>query len=411
MACRVRMHRVMMQALRTAALALALSTTACVGDIAEPAGDQTGAPEDTSESADAIAGCAKHARIFSYNPVGWEHLTQAFADNPSPCADYYVHLPAGTGDKTTPRGPNAPAEIRAHGPRFHALAEFHYGKWSEVANLSWLDKGKLFRKRMIDQGYDPLRDSWSINELPSTTRTDPQVRQHVRDLVNGLYDGPPGSPPMGGLVWNIGVGTQMVNYAVYKPVLEDWLEDAGFWQDMNAHVRWWGQEVYARPSEVCVGSATAGQRAEQIDEFAFHPAELAFAGPAGAAAARAFFDESYTPTLSAFWHGDSYGTEKLTLVQMKHHVSSQIYAARLWAKTHPYPDWRLSLSWNEQLDGASEADLAGLAQRVAAAVRDAYSNLHDEASRACSPSGAYTWCGCSVSGASFNPGWKTFQSW
>src|SRR5204862_8338020 len=124
--------------------------------------------EDTTQSADGINGCAKHARIFSYNPRGWEHLTDAFAANPSPCADYSVHLPAGTGDKTMPRGPKSAPEIRARGAQFHALAEFHFGEWAKVTNMSWLDKGRLFRKRMVAQGYDPGRDSWSINELPSS---------------------------------------------------------------------------------------------------------------------------------------------------------------------------------------------------------------------------------------------------
>lgn len=399
--------------IRTAVLALLTSgSMGCVvGTIDESTGDRA-LDEDPAETVDYIAaGCAKHARIFTYNPRGWEHLSLAFAANPSPCADYYVHLPAGTGDKTIPRGPKAPAEVHAYGPQFHALAEFHYGEWAKVGKLSWLDKGKLFRKRMIAQGYDPKRDTWSINELPSTTRKDPAVRQNVRDLVKGLYDGNAGDAPLGGLVWNIGVGTAMVNYSVYKPLLEDWLTDAAFWKGMNAHVRWWGQEVYASPEDVCVGSATVGQRAQHINDFAYHPAELAFAGPSAAGAARAFFDESYTPTLSAFWHGDAYRTVNTSLDNMKHHVSTQIYAARAWSTTHSYPDWRVSLAWNEQLDGASVADQGSLAKRIAQSVHDAYSNQHDEASRACSPSGAYTWCGCKVAGASFNDGWKTFQSW
>jgi len=33
------------------------------------------------------------------------------------------------------------------------------------------------------------------------------------------------------------------------------------------------------------------------------------------------------------------------------------------------------------------------------------------AARACSPSGAFTWCTPEVSGAAFNPAWDTFESW
>src|SRR5262245_16286443 len=68
-------------------------------------------------------GCPKNARIFTYDPVGHGHLADAFGANPSPCADYYIHLPAIAGDKTNPRGPAAVDDVHAHGPRFHALAE------------------------------------------------------------------------------------------------------------------------------------------------------------------------------------------------------------------------------------------------------------------------------------------------
>lgn len=357
------------------------------------------------------ATCQKNARILTYDPVGHGRLLAAFAANPSPCADYYVHLPAIAGDKAQPRGGAAVQSVHDAGARFHAMAEFHWGEWSTVGGMTWLEKGREFRARMVAAGYDPTRDTWGINELPSTTRTDPAVRADVEALVQGLYEGPAGSPAMGGAVYVIGMGSGTLNFSVYKPALEGWLEDATFWQTMNKYVRWWGQETYQHPADVCVGSVQVAVRSAAVNDYAMHVAKLAAAGPASAGAARSFFDESYVPLQSAFWHGAPYGTETTTLEQMKHLVSTQVYASRAWGGTHNYPDWRLALAWNDQLDGATPAELDELAARVAAAVRGAYDEGASTAAHACSPSGAYTWCVCDVPGAAFNAGWSTFETW
>ena len=357
------------------------------------------------------ATCAKHARILTYDPVGDHVLTDAFAASPAACADYYVHEPALAADKTTPRGPSAVDAVHAAGAQFHALAEFHWGAWSQVSGMTWYEKGVLFRQRMLDRGYDPARDSWAVNELPSTTKSDPTVRQHVMDAVKGLYEGSAGSPPMGGLVFVIGIGSSTTNFSVYKPALEDWLVDDAFWNAMNQHVRWWSQEAYAAPSDVCVGSATVAQRASHIDDFAMHVPVLAAAGPSTTSAARAFFDESYVPTQTAFWHGDAYGTTTTSLANMKALVSTEIYASRVWAESHTYPDFRLALSWNDQNDGATDAEMQELATRIANAVHDAYDVGTVTPAHACSPSGAFTFCQCDVTGAQFNDAFSAFQTW
>lgn len=355
--------------------------------------------------------CAGHARIFTYNPVGDHYLTDAMGAKPSACADYYVHEPALAADKTSPRGPAAVDAVHAHGNQFHALAEFHWGGWSAVGGMTWYEKGVEFRKRMLDKGYDPARDTWAINELPSTTKSSAAVRQNVIDVVKGLSEGPPGSPAMGGLVFVIGIGSQTANFSVYKPALESWLVDAPFWNAMNAHVRWWSQEAYARPIDVCVGSATVAARAAHINDFAMHPAVLSNAGGAQSAAAHAFFDESYVPTQSAFWHADTYGTTITTLDNMKALVSTEVYASRAWAASHTYPDWRLALSWNDQLDGATEPEVIALATRIADSIHDAYAPGASTAADACSPSGAFTFCQCAAQNAVFNDGFVAFQTW
>ncbi|MSP93102.1 MAG: hypothetical protein EXR79_15100 [Myxococcales bacterium] len=356
--------------------------------------------------------CQVQAKIVTYNPVGWGVLANAFADDPAPCGDYFIHLPAIAGDKTQPRGEPAISGVHAHGGRFHVLAEFHWTGWAEVKTMTWAQKGVEFRKRMVDKGYVTGRDHWAINELPSTVRTDPVVRQAVRDLVKALHSGPAGAATMGGAVFTTGMGQKTTNFAVYKPALKDWTLDAGFWQDMNASVKWWGQEVYADPAHVCVGSATVAQRAEAVNLYAFHHPRLAALGPAGANAARVFFNESEMPLLNGAWHSDAYNTTTIGLDAMKHFVSQQVYAARAWAVDHPYPDARIAFAWNDQLDGATPQQHAELAVRLASALRHAFDVGKPQAAKACSPTGAYTWCACAMAGAAFNPGWQTtFDAW
>jgi hypothetical protein len=98
----------------------------------------------------------------------------------------------------------------------------------------------------------------------------------------------------------------------------------------------------------------------------------------------------------------------VSLDTMKHHVSLQVYAARLWLESHSYPDGRLAFAWDETAGTADQS--RELATRLAQSIRDAYAPSAT-AARACSPTGAYTWCDCSMTGAAFNDVWKTFSTW
>ncbi len=95
---------------------------------------------------------------------------------------------------------------------------------------------------------------------------------------------------------------------------------------------------------------------------------------------------------------------------MEHFVSHEVYAARAWSGDHNHPDGRLGFAWARS-DDVVDADLTVLAGRLASAIHYAYDAGGGSAAGACSPSGAYTWCACEVSGASFNDGWDTFGSW
>jgi hypothetical protein len=354
--------------------------------------------------------------VVVYTQEAWNVLSDRLAADPSPCGHYYISIPAtldGNGDKTMPR-PGVVATMHARGPRLHALAEFHWGTWSKVQNMTWTEKGVEFRRRMQAAGYDVSEgEGWAINELPSTVRSDDAVRKNVRDLVRGLATGPMGAPVSRGAVFTVGMGQGTMNFNVYKPLLKDWLLDAPFWVDMNSYVRWWAQEVYPDPAFSCVPNTTVGARAIRINDFIQHVGILAYANgaPAGVNTARSYLERHYTPLLGAAWRSANYQTDAISLDQMMHFVSGQIYSARLWADSHGYPDGRVGFSWIRGTN-VVDGDLMTLGARIASAIHHAYDAGGGAPAKACSPSGAYTWCQCSLKGAVFNPLWgQTFATW
>lgn len=370
-------------------------------------------PDPLADDGARVAGadCPIVGEAVFYTQSAWGTLADALAADMSPCVDAYISMPAYSGHKVDPRAEGEPAAIRARSPQLHALAEFHWTTWANESG-SWFDKGVRFRQNMIDAGYDVAAgDTWAINELPSTVRTDPAVRASVEDAVRGLYTGPAGAPAVKGVVWTVGMGHGTTNFSVYEPNVRGWLEDAHFWGQVNLYVRWWGQEVYADPHYVCVPGASAGSRSTQINEYVEHFARHAEVGPDSANTAQSYLGRAYTPTMNAVWQSSSgYGDTRVDLVTMEHFVSSEVYAARAWGNSHAYPDGRLGFAW-AKLAGVSTDDLEVLADRLASAIRWAYDEGGGGASYACSPSGAYTWCQCSVAGAAFNDGWQTFSTW
>jgi len=366
------------------------------------------------------SGCPFTARIVTYNPDGWGTLLDALGANQTACAQYYITLPSITnpGDpnnKLFPRGGTALTGVRAKGANFHPVAEFHYQTWATVTNMTWFQKGVEFRRRMTAAGYDQSRqETWAVNELPSTVRTNPTVRQNVMDLVRGLYQGPSGVA-LGGAVFVVNFGhinpiPPNTTLGPYKSALKGWETDGAFWTAMNSHVRWWGQEVYTSCSKVCVPGATVGTKSSNVNAFIEHPAKLAFArgAPAAAGPARNFFNESYMPLTTGFWQSSEYGDTRLPLDTMKALASLQVYAARAWAGNHVYPDGRFAIAWNEQAGTVDQR--ADLASRIAAAIAGAYGS-GGTAARACSPTGSLAGCNANLSGARFNKAWRTFDTW
>jgi hypothetical protein len=367
--------------------------------------EDSGEPEETGEPPD----CPTPAAFVFYTQSAWNVLADALAADPSPCADYWISLPANSGDKTTPRAEGEPETMRARSSRFHAAAEFHWATWSDEPG-DWYDKGVLFRERMVEAGYDVAAgDTWAVNELPSTVRSDPSVRADTLELFRGLYEG--GAPVAQGIVFISGMGHATENFSVYKPYVQDWLEDADYWAAANLHVRHWAQEVYADPDHTCVADTTVAEVSAALNPYVEHFAWQAEVGPDSANTAQSYMGRAYLPLMNAVWNSadDGYGNTAIDLESMFHFVSHQVYAARAWADSHNHPDGRVGFAWARY--DVDDADLSALGERLASALHHAYDEGGGSAAGACSPSGAYTWCACEVEGAAFNAGWETFGSW
>ena len=70
--------------------------------------------------------CRLHAEAVFWTASDWLLLSQALAADPSPCADYYVSIPAQAADKTLLRGAQDDL-VRALGPHIHPVAEMTLG--------------------------------------------------------------------------------------------------------------------------------------------------------------------------------------------------------------------------------------------------------------------------------------------
>lgn len=355
--------------------------------------------------------CPVPVEVVVYTQSAWNPLADALGADSSPCADYFISIPALTADKTMPRS-GAPSEIHAHGGRFHAMAEFQFASWSQVTILSPFEKGVEFRRRMEAAGYDVAAgDIWALNELPSTVRSNPAVRADAREILRGLYQGPPGAMPVAGTVFTVGLGQNTVNFAVYKPNLKNWITDQPFWVDMDQYARFWAQEVYADPHYVCLGSADLFTRALRLNQYLEHVPNLAAAGPDAAAPARSYFERAFVPLASAVWQSTGgYGDTRVPLDDMAGHIATQIYATRTFSDQHPFPAGRLGFGWG-RLTNVSPDDLSTLAARAASSIHYAYDDGGGFAAGACSPTGDEAGCACDVTNAGLNAGWQTFESW
>jgi hypothetical protein len=372
--------------------------------------------------------CAETARVITWNPGGWTKLVDAFAAHPAPCAEYYITIPPLVSDKTRPR---AAAELlRLRGPQFHALADFHVSAWrANPETTSWYAKGVRFRELMAAAGYDVTRgETWAINELSMRVRWDPAEQAKMLALLAGLYNGPPGAQPAPGVVYVINQAHRTKNFWYrtrtqrhpYKRTLIAWTRQSAFWAAVDTYVAWWGQQTYTDCLIACVTGVPLPEKARRLNLFLQSQPRHAFAADApsaAVAAARKVFDESYFPVLNAYWPHPAYGrTHLLTLERMRKLVRLQVYAARVWASTHRYPDLRIGLAWNEN-PGSTAAErlrleplARDLALTIALAIQGAYTP-GSPPTFACSPTGDVRGCHPALPGARSNTAWTTFGRW
>jgi hypothetical protein len=355
------------------------------------------------------ADCRPVEAVF-YESSDWARLANGLAANPSPCAAYYVTIPALAGDKTQMR-PAAAAQVRALGPNFHALAEINYSAWqSWVASTgnSWYSAGVEARRRMAAAGFDVAGgDRWVVNELSSAVRTGAgAARQNVRDLVRGLYEGDGTETQAKGMVFVVGVGQNGLSFPQYKATLESWLQDQNFWADLSSYVSDFFQEAYGDVRNYAVAGQDAPTRAAALNAYLQHLFTLAVApgAPAAESAARNFLSAAYGALANASWAwGSAYGWTQVPSEVMADYVSAQTYAMRLSGSV------RLGFAWNPLNSmGLSATDfasqVAGVLARLAGSIHE--TDAGDPA-QACAATG----CAATVNGAALVPGWSTFAQW
>lgn len=120
--------------------------------------------------------------------------------------------------------------------------------------------------------------------------------------------------------------------------------------------------------------------------------------PASSAAARSFFGRRFVPLMNAAFarpEKDGYGDNAVSVDVFEKLVSLQTYAARTWPNVHDTSQGNLGFAWAPD-PSASDADVERIGKRIGKAVSDSHAT---HPARACSPTGAFTFCGCDVAGA------------
>lgn len=361
-------------------------------------------------------------RLVFYAATDWLRLATRLAANASPCAEYYISIPAIVGNRTQMRR-DAAWRIRALGPNFHPMAEFHFTTWSRwvaESGTSWHQAGVLWRQRMVEAGFDvALGDTWVVNELSTAVRLgNGTARANIRELLRGLYEGD-GSRPTRGAVLVVGVGQRTGNLSVYQNTLQNWLADSAFWTDMTTYVTDWVQEVYGDVRAHAMPGTSVQARREFLTDYLQHKLVLANAGPDTIEVARTYLRETHTALGNAAWERDQgYGWTMVPVEQMAAYVSAQIHSMRHFGATSGALRDRGGLAWAPRnANGMSAEQFAEqtgqILDRMAAAIRDSGERVDPEEPgiAACGPPGLDVLCAGDLEGARFNETWRTFRGW
>lgn len=432
--------RAFVSLLLTAAVSLALVAVAHGQELSE----QTSVvpdPERPTKDDSLPASCREHVEVVFWTANRWRPLMRALAANPSPCADYYISIPPADNDKTMLRPAGVYREVRELGPRFHPLAEVTLGgatgwaRWVASGNGTWYEAGVEFRRRMALRNMrTDLGETWLLNEFDRSTRLDtaPYTRVAMRELVRGLYEGAPGMAPLPGAA-EIGIAYSHQNLPDvpgYKAEMKAWLEDSAFWADMDGKVRWLLREAYADTRNHAVPGTSRGERRRHLEDYQEHLIELVRTGPVSVDTTRSFLEETFAPFVNGggwvalggdeFGFATGHGNTEVSLEQMMHFVSEQIYAVRHYSNSHPRgaPAGRIGFSWQPVIrppapsGEAFEASVETLAARLAEALRWAYRQGNASPAGACGvPGSNENWCQSEREDASFTDAWEIFKTW
>ncbi len=367
------------------------------------------------------ATCRPLSAVF-YTETDWLRLAQKMRANPSACADYYVSIPPLAADKTKLRNGEA-AKIRALGPQMHAVAEANvtgWTNWVNAGNGTWYDAGVEMRNRMIAAGFDvSAGDIWGLNEISSAVRTGTgNARANMRDFIRGLATAGGNGPLVKGVVWTIGIGQPTANLTVYRRNLEGWLQDPGFWSDVNQYVAYWSQEVFGDVRNWAVPGTDNATRRDRLVEYLEQVSVLSQAAPAENADMTATLEATEAPLANAAWAWTSgFGYTLAPVTQMEAYVSSQVYALRNYQSLAPWlSSDAFGFAWSPQNLAALgltasqfTTQTAALLDRLAAAIHDTDVPTDDPGSAACGSDGSL--CAADIAGASFNLGWQIFGTW
>jgi hypothetical protein len=262
------------------------------------------------------------------------------------------------------------------------------------------------------------------------------------ELLQGLYYGDIGMPPLSGLV-EIGVHFRHQNMpsemiSRLKADAKGWFADNAFWSAIAPAVRWLGVEAYPDVRNWGVPSSSRGERRRHLEEYLFHLLELVRDAPESVVAARDLFERAYLPLVNGGYRAK--GGEKFAFVTghgqtmvdaatMQSFVSEQVHAVRHYAGAHTQgsPGGRIGFSWQPcnriGVDFPQDvceaiavrnfvADIDAVSARIASAIADAYAPTGPAAIGACRPPQSdVDWCEGEVPGAAFTDDWSIFGSW
>lgn len=295
---------------------------------------------------------------------------------------------------------------------------------SEIYDNDWFLKGVLFRQRMAKAGFRPQAgDTWHINELESMWTRSRPAQKAIRDLVRGLatgdqeYDAAKDADPaiakltaaekaqiteaarmkdVKGVVFIAALGKrrpgEQTNDGV-KNDLKQTLRRKKFWADMNSYVASWGLERYLAYGGQCKGGQAVASQDKAMAQEIMELHLVAAAAPRYKSGARkgestvgtalSYLSRAYQPLINAAW---GFRNDARSLSQMASFVRAQVHATRAFAEVHRTPDNRIGIYWNTK-DGATPAQTAEFADRVAESLEGAYDGKDGNPIGACGKDG------------------------